>query len=349
MSFNLKQIEGHEPLVDYPWRLEIDRLLLWLQNKDSHVKAFCFDVVMSAAYIDATSGIEKSIEQCDAIIGKYNSHIEFINLCAPCYVNKQVWSYQKAVKPQSGVLGKLSSEMILRFVEKLHLQLIEVLAVGGVEFIDAVLKHKNGMVILAEVKSAPLLTYPFLFDIPKTCLKGNHESIVITNSQLRACDSAMYLHNCGVIDLGKVGEPMWPFRTLIDFIVNKENAAFINNCINDWLSTRDAYSRKDRQNKMYYLANASGHPPLIAKERDGWPQKESISDGKTSAGMDRTDDIKKGIYQALKIGTQVKDLSHVKTAIISNLPAYRHGKEYVVPFLSMLWGLENDLEILEAV
>ncbi len=347
MPFDLKQIEGHEPLVDYPWRLEIDRLLLWLQNKDSHVKAFCFDVVMSAAYIDATSGIEKSIEQCDAIIGKYNSHIGFINLCAPCYINKQVWSYQKAVKPQSGVLGKLSSEMILRFVEKLHLQLVEVLAVGGVEFIDAVLKHKNGMVILAEVKSAPLLTYPFLFDIPKTCLKGNHESIVITNSQLRACDSAMYLHNCGVIDLGKVGSPMWPFKSLVDFIINEDNTAFINNCINDWLSARAAYSKKDRQNKMYYLANASGHPPLIAKERDGWPQKESISDGKTSAGMDRTDDIKKGIYQALKIGTQVKDLSHVKTAIISNLPAYRHGKEYVSPFLSMLWGLENDLEILD--
>ncbi len=58
---------------------------------------------------------------------------------------------------------------------------------------------------------------------------------------------------------------------------------------------------------MYYLANASGSPPKIAKDRDGWPKKESISDSKTSAGMDRTDDIKKGIYQSLKIGTNLKD------------------------------------------
>ena len=344
MSFDIEKLEGREPLIDYPWRPEVDRLLLWLQNKDSHIKAFCFDLVMSAAYVDATSGIEKSIEQCDGITKKYNAHLGFINLCSPCYINKSIWSYQKAVKPQSGALGKLSSEVILRFIEKLHPQLVEVLAVGGVEFADAVLKHKNGMVILAEVKSAPLLTYPFLFNIPKTCLKGNHENAVITSSQLRACDSAIYLHNGGTIDLGKVGDPMWPFRPLVDFIMNPKNSKFIDGCINDWLVARDAYSTKDRQNKMYYLANASGHPPIIAKERDGWPQKESISDGKTSAGMDRTDDIKKGIYQSLKIGTHVKDFPHIKTAIISNLPAYRHGEEYVSPFLSMLWGLESDLE-----
>ena len=169
MSFDIEKLEGREPLIDYPWRPEVDRLLLWLQNKDSHIKAFCFDLVMSAAYVDATSGIEKSIEQCDGITKKYNAHLGFINLCSPCYINKSIWSYQKAVKPQSGALGKLSSEVILRFIEKLHPQLVEVLAVGGVEFADAVLKHKNGMVILAEVKSAPLLTYPFLFNIPKTC------------------------------------------------------------------------------------------------------------------------------------------------------------------------------------
>ncbi|MDB9494864.1 hypothetical protein PN441_14590 [Spirulina major CS-329] len=344
MSFDIEKLKGREPLIDYPWRLEVDKLLLWLQNKDSHIKAFCFDLVMSAAYVDATSGIEKSIEKCEGITKKYNAHLGFINLCSPCYINKSIWSYQKAVKPQSGALGKLSSELILRFIEKLYPQLVEVLAVGGIEFVDAVLKHKNGMIILAEVKSAPLLTYPFLFKIPKSCLTGNHENAVITSSQLRACDSAMYLHNGGTIELGKVGNPMWPFRPLVNFIMNEKNSKFIDGCINDWLLARDAYSTKDRQNKMYYLANASGHPPIIAKERDEWPHKESISDGKTSAGMDRTDDIKKGIYQSLKIGTYVKNMPHIKTAIISNLPAYRHGKEYVSPFLSMLWGLESDLE-----
>lgn len=343
MTFEVSSITGREPLVDYPWRSEVDRLLTWLLNKDSHIQAFCFDLVMSASYIDATAGIEKSIEECNCINDQYNAHLGFINLCSPCYINSETWSYQKAVKPQSGALGKLSSEVILRFIEKLYPQLSEVIAVGGTESADAVLKHIDGMVILAEVKSAPLLTYPFLFKAPESCLNGKHEKLTITSSQLRACDSAIFLHGVGTIKLGKVGKDLWPFKPLVDFITNDSNMPFIQKCINEWLSARDAYANKDRQNKMYYLANASGNPPKIAKERDGWPKNESISDSKTSAGMDRTDDIKKGIYQSLKIGTSMKENPKIKTAIISNLPAYRHGQEYVDPFIDMLWGLDEDM------
>lgn len=343
MAFEISSITGREPLVDYPWRSEIDRLLDWLLDKEPHTKAFCFDLVMSASYIDATSGIEKSIEQCDGIDANYNAHLGFINLCSPCYMNNETWSYQKAVKPQSGALGKLSSEMILRFIEKLSPQLSEVIAVGGIESADAILKHSDGMVILAEVKSAPLLTYPFLFKIPNSCLKNHHEKITITGSQLRACDSALFLHGVGTIDLGKVGNSLWPFRPLVNFITDENNMPFIQNCISEWQSAKEAYSNRDRQNKMYYLANASGHPLKIAKDRDGWPKKQSISDSKISAGMDRTDDIKKAIYQSLKIGISIKDNPTIKTAIISNLPAYRHGEEYVDPFVNMLWGFDEDL------
>jgi hypothetical protein len=155
MPFDINNIVGRVPLADYPWRSEVDRLLEWLKDKDSHIHAFCFDLVMSSAYIDATSGMEKSIEQCHGITEDYNAHLGFINLCSPCYINKSKWSFQKAVKPQSGALGKLSSEVILRFVEKLYPQLLEVIAVGGTESADAVLRHKNGLIILAEVKSAP--------------------------------------------------------------------------------------------------------------------------------------------------------------------------------------------------
>lgn len=343
MTFNINDITGREPLADYPWRTEVDKLLDWLLDKDSHIQAFCFDLIMSSAYIEATSGIEKAIEQCSSINGQYNAHLGFINLCSPCYINNERWSYQKAVKPQSGALGKLSSEVILRFIERLYPQITEVIAVGGTEAADAVLKHETGMVILAEVKSAPLLTYPFLFNAPDSCLKGEHEKLIITNSQLRACDSAIFLHGVGPVSLGKVGSDLWPFKPLVSFLTDEENMPVIQTCINEWISARNAYSKKDRQNKMFYLANASGSPPKLAKERDGWPKKESISDSKTSAGMDRTDDIKKGIYQSLKIGTHLKDDPYIKTAIISNLPAYRHGNEYVAPFVNLLWGLDGDI------
>lgn len=340
-------VTGREPLLDYPWRNELDRLLEWLLYKDSHIKAFCFDVIMSAAYIDATSGIEKAIEQCQSIESDFNTHLGFINLCSPCHVSKDTWTYQKAGKPQSGALGKLSSEVILRFIEKLSPQIDEVVAFGGTDSADAALHHQSGMTILAEVKSAPLLTYPFLFNAPESCLKGAHEKLIITNSQLRDCESAMYFHGVGIIKLGKVGGDLWPFKPLVDFFIYEKNESFINDCIEDWLLARDAYAKRDRQNRMYYLSNACGSPPKIAKDRDGWPKKETISDGKTSAGMDRTDDIKKGIYQSIKIGTSLKDNTDVKTAIVSNLPAYRHGKEYVTPFIDMLWGVDKDLQEID--
>lgn len=347
MRLEGSNIQGREPLLDYPWRGELDRLLEWLLYKDSHIKAFCFDVIMSAAYIDATSGTEKYIEQCRNIDSAFNSHLGFTNLCSPCFVSGEVWTYQKAAKPQSGALGKLSSEVILRFIEKLSPQIDEVLAVGGTDAADAVLHHKSGMVILAEVKSAPLLTYPFLFNCPESCLRGVHEKLVITSSQLRNCDSGMYFHGVGTINLGKVEDHLWPFKPLVDFFVYEKNENFVNECIQEWLLAREAYAKRDRTSKMYYLTNACGSPPKIAKDRDGWPQKETISDGKTSAGMDRTDDIKKGIYQSIKIGTSLKNRPNAKTAIVSNLPAYRHGDEYVTPFINMLWGVDGDLHEID--
>ncbi len=41
-----------------------------------------------------------------------------------------------------------------------------------------------------------------------------------------------------------------------------------------------------------------------------------------------------------------RPLTEYRTAIISNLPAYRHGQEYVIPLIPMLWGMEEDIQEL---
>jgi hypothetical protein len=343
----IKIPQGHEPLNEYPWKEEIFKLLAWTKGRQSHVQAFCFDLAMSLAYIDSTSGLEKYMEYCDNVPGGYNSHLGFINLCSPCY-EKGIWTYQKAAKPQSGALGKLSSEMMLGFVKGLSKQLREVKVIGGTESIDALLIHEDGLVILGEVKSAPLITYPLLFTIETSGHKKiNHSSLNITSSQLRESKSAIYMQEGNYIPLGKVGQELWPFKQAIDYIVNKKNEKQVYRFIETWLNAKEAYCRRDKSKKIYYLANASGSPPQIAVSRDKWPKSQSISDSKTSAGMDRTDDIKKGIYQVLKLGSKFKDDKEgllIKTALISNLPAYRHGDEYVKPFVDMIWAKENDIE-----
>lgn len=102
---------GHKPLIEYPWANELDGLLVSITKKELSFRAFLFDVLMSMAYIDATAGLEKSIENCTTLTNGYNAHIGFINLCSPCH-EKGVWQYQKAVKPESGALGKLSSRLV---------------------------------------------------------------------------------------------------------------------------------------------------------------------------------------------------------------------------------------------
>ena len=137
---------------------------------------------------------------------------------------------------------------------------------------------------------------------------------------------------------------MWPFRAAVDYVCSETNDSAMQQVVATWHEIREVYRNKDKSKRFYYLANASGNPPILAKERDRWPKGQTISDSKTSAGMDRTDDIKKGMYQTLKLGSVFHKHPEIKTAIVSNLPAYRHADEYVKPILSMLWGHDRDIE-----
>jgi hypothetical protein len=338
-------IQGHAPLVEYPWCHEIDRILESSIGKNPAYSPFLFDCVMSLTYIDATAGLEKAVEFCHNCGENFNAHIGFTNLCATCYRNNK-WKFQKAAKPQSGALGKLSSEVILKFIEHLSPSFKKVLAIGGSGYADALIEHSSGISILAEVKSAPLLTYSLLLCVKSITETRHHEKASLTFSQLRECDSGLNMHGGLAIPLGKVGSVKWPFKKFADFVEEKANLPVMEACLAEWNSAREAYIKKDKNNVLYYMTNACGSPPLAAKRDHGWPNNEVISDGKTSAGMDRTDDIKKGIYQTLKIGITHKNQSNYKSALISNLPAYRHGSDYVDPITPLLWGLEDDLETI---
>ncbi|NER23520.1 MAG: hypothetical protein F6J96_23020 [Symploca sp. SIO1C2] len=340
----IQNYNGKIPLVEYPWHEHIDRLADWaVLHHSEYSRAFCYDLAMFLAFIDATSGLERYLEICPNCPESFNAHVGFINMCSPCYEYAHKWVYQKAAKPQSGALGKLSSEIILRFISRIFPKFESILSIGGTETADAIIEYENGTIIFAEVKAAPLLTYPVIFDVSSFIENAdNHEKVNLTSSQLRECNSALYLHNQQIIPLGHVKSQDWPFKEAIDFILEKNNSTIVDGMIDTWFSAMESYKHKDRNKKIYYLANASGNPPLIAKQRDNWPDKKSISDSKTSAGMDRTDDIKKGIYQAIKIGTKYIDNKNVRTALISNLPAFRHRQEYVDPFLDMIWGYDKD-------
>ena len=144
--------------------------------------------------------------------------------------------------------------------------------------------------------------------------------------------------------MGSPRDELWPFKQTADFIASPAQSGSVEAMVLKWDEIRNAYRKKDKSSMLYYIANASGHPPRIAKDQFDWPAKESISDSKTSAGLDRTDDIKKGIYQTFKLSIEsAKEFPdhNIKTALIANLPAYRHGVDYIEPFYDIYWGLES--------
>jgi hypothetical protein len=336
---------GTEPLIAYPWKSHADSLIRWARDKDSSHRAFAFDFLMSLAYVDTVPNLQKHFAHYEALPAPYGLHLGFINLCAPLYIQQNAWHYQKAAKPQSGAIGKLTSEVILRFIEILFPNLERVKVIGGVGTADAILTHRDGRIILCEVKASPLTTYPFLFSTPTG---GRTTSLdKLSRTQVQRLDSALYLHCEDVIPLGKPKDDLWPFSAAIPFVTDPANSTMVDGFVQRWREIRDAYATKDRDSKYYYVANASGHPPKIAKDEFDWPAKESISDSKTSAGMDRTDDIKKGVYQTFKLGIEAnRDLcnNNIRTALISNLPAYRHGEDYVKPFCDVYWGFESSFQ-----
>lgn|GEM_PF-860561 len=331
------------PLESYPWSHTVGNLVNWARGYgDDYALGFSFDFLLSLAYIDTLGHFGNKIEFCPNAPEGFNSHLGFINLCSCCYRYQNKWQFQKASKPQSGVIGKITSEVILAFMALIHDSIEELAVIGGVDAMDAVIKRSNGDVIVAEIKASPLLTYPLLAKIDALGLTPHNGRLSLTRSQADFCETGLYMHNGIVVPLGRPNSPLWPFEKGVAWVTDATNQEQVHACVETWKSAVEAYKNKSRGDNIFYLTNACGKPPRSAAIRDGWPPKESVSDSKTSAGMDRTDDIKKGIYQTFKIGTYLNAKRPVKTAIISNLPALRHSEDYVDPFVETFWAYEKD-------
>ena len=332
---------GNVPLEEYPWKICADRLIKWSKTRSPTHRAFAFDLLMSLAFIDTIPSIQDNFKTFDGLPSEFNIHLGFTNLCSPLLLEKNEWHYHKAAKPQSGAIGKLTSEVILRFIEVLFDDIVLVKSIGGAGLADAVLHHRDGRIILCEIKASPLTTYPFLFFIDQPYLNDLRS---LTRTQVGELSSALHLHSSDVVPLGKPSDSLWPFNSAINFLTSPETSITVEKYVSIWSKVREAYKSRNRNDLLYYMANASGHPPRVAKDQFDWPRRESVSDSKTSAGFDRTDDIKKGVYQTFKLGIESSlqfPEENIKTAIISNLPAYRHGESYVEPFADVYWGHEN--------
>ncbi|WP_129583689.1 hypothetical protein [Alicyclobacillus tolerans] len=279
----------------------------------------------------------------------------YTNTCPRCIFHGE-FHFTPGNKPGSGRIGERTRRLLCVYLQQIFLHLSKPLDVYlGSEPVDVMIHDpQKNCLLLAEVKASPLCTLPLA--TPTSRLTGKIDEEVmelphqeIPNTSLSNENIFVLLPRMGdssswtidLIDLGKMeSDDSWAYDAFDRLL--KGNVHFLKWFVDFWRSAFDAYSIRDTMNSVFWLTNGCGQPsPRPAH----WPRRagsgyESVSDGKTSVGMDRTDDIKKGIYQVLKLGVEGKLNTHefdVKTALLSNVHAARHYEEYLASLQDIVW------------
>ena len=312
-----------------------------------------FDLVVSADYYSSVG--HKGWFYCP--IPTPSLYYHFTN-CCPRHALENLFYFHPSSKPESGSIGKSTSRLLRNFLNVLlkkrgrSEQILK-----GAEPVDVVVvNEENHHIFFGEIKASPLLTLPLRMDVEKlTDADGNE----ISDHDGDVTISAVFGKKLNLFVPKIVGgkweegqypfghridatDKFWGYRSMIE-ILNRDDE-FLSDYYHFWSQALAKYHPK-LTDSVYWLTNGCGAPN---PRPNWWPKSkggdgggyESISDSKTSVGMDRTDDIKKGIYQILKLGSEGKPLSsrwQFKVGIVSNIHAARHFDEYLASLKNLIW------------
>ena len=288
----------------------------------------------------------------------------YTNTCPRCAL-KDVFHFHKANKPPSGNIGSITSIYLCLCYEWFfkHSGCPDFEIKIGKEPVDVVILDRSKRIcLLAEIKASPLVIFPLAMNserLSESTEKGvvkmeSHEEVTV--AQLIGVDLAMMLPSVGaahtILKLGrKVNDKHyhWAANAITAFSCKE---SFFGAFYNAWINAFGKYSGKIERNGTYWMTNSCGAP---TPKPSSWPRRssgggyETISDNKTSVGMDRTDDIKKGTYQALKIGSVSKFPRQadwrVTVGLLSNIHAVQHFGEYLESIADVIWTKTQKFDV----
>ena len=367
LSSQLHQLVSNSKLIDYevPIFSFVKNLYeIAIRNSPSSKNlrfslSALFDLAVSSLYLEKI--VSKGWYACSANGDDIRFVYPFVNACPRCSLNND-FVFVKARKPESGSIGQVTSAILSAFLD-LHVSNFthgagRIRIAGGSGLVDAVLDEGID-VSLFEIKASPLVAFPIqakgnaLTDLDEngnTVVVDTHTQITPTHS----LDANFIIDTQLEIPIGDTTEfaSGAHYLRILDWLNLEKN---FSDFVNSWTSTFMGYADPLLRSSTYWMTNGCGTP---TPRPVGWPARssgsglESISDGKSSVGMDRTDDVKKGIYQVLKMSSAFKrskpgDPSGVKRvhiALASNIHAVKHQESYIDPLKDLVWTRDGEVD-----
>jgi hypothetical protein len=280
----------------------------------------------------------------------------YTNTCPRCAI-RDMFHFHKANKPPSGNIGSITSTYLCLCYQWYfkHSEYPDFEIRIGKEPVDVlILDRTKKICLLAEIKASPLVIFPLVMNSERLSESSEtgvvdvlaHEEVTVA----KLTDIELFMMLPGsrgdyrMVNLGGRDNDRnshWAANAISGIC---REAGFFHAFHNAWIDAFGKYAGKIKRNGSYWLTNSCGAP---TPKPSSWPRRssgsgyETISDNKTSVGMDRTDDIKKGTYQVLKMGSVSKFPKQadwrITVGLVSNIHAVQHYGEYLESISDVMW------------
>lgn len=265
----------------------------------------------------------------------------YVKACPRCATSGQVTRVESH-KPGSDTIGRIAAKtlgMLLLALSQRTGNDWQVWQTTRQIFDTDMLLFNAETLALCEVKASPLVAFPLVAPLERELRRRGREREQQPIARHRKTDLplakagevSLYLPHVGQsYNLGSPTSVDYPIRKFLTLYAH--DARVVLDIIKAWQQLYEGYERKWGQsgdNRLRWLTfGCGGH----------------VDDSKNSPGIDRTDDIKKGIYQMLKLGehfTARCAKGTIKVVLLANVHAVRHHGDYLSGLESMIWTHEN--------
>jgi len=262
----------------------------------------------------------------------------YVKACPRCAASAKLIREVKSHKPGSDTIGRIAAKTIAIMLSVLSQDTNprwRVRQVARRHFDVDILLFTGDALAVCEVKASPLTAFPLITSLRQPLRRqGRREERQLVEYHRstdlireKAGRVSLFVPQTGrTYDLGKAASPGYPLRTFTRQYAGNPDVVYEIVCA--WSQMYNGYGRNwagDGDGTLRWLTFGCGG---------------GVDDSKNSPGIDRTDDIKKGIYQMLKLGDHFVSCCKagaVRVALLSNVHAVRHHDDYLSGLEDVIW------------